>query len=341
MSTHFKAYQGRDFLTAEFPKRDWLIEKLIREGDSVILVGNEKSGKSLFIFQAICSLTTCHPFIDIYTVPKPNRVVYVQLEGEISDSQDRMKRMVKSLDINPDLFTYFFYPPLELEQKQYAQSFAQEVIKQCNLSRKEGEPTVYPDILIIDPIYFAFRGSLSDDEVVREFIGNLRILKDTLKCAIILVHHTHKQKWSVKGEIINEGDEALFGSKFLKAWADHILMFLFDKAANKRSLHCNTQRSGDILKECNLHLVEPDPLYFREDKNEVNKDLFVLNFLQGPEFKEGLSAEEITNALGISRTHFYKSIKQPLAEGMILKLDGQRPIKYAYNWAKHRDKPTP
>ena len=100
--SHFKNYVGSEFLTAEFPKRDWLIENICRKNDSVILVGNEKSGKSLFVFQLLCSLTSCHPFLDIYNVPKALKVVYIQLEGEIADSQDRMKRMIKTIDIVPE-----------------------------------------------------------------------------------------------------------------------------------------------------------------------------------------------------------------------------------------------
>ena len=84
-------------------------------------------------------------------------------------------------------------------------------------------------------------------------------------------------------------------------------------------------------------LIEPDPLYFREDTKQADKDLFVVNLLQKPEFKEGLTYTEITTHLGISVTHFYNSIKKPLAEGIVIKLDDKRPVRYKFNHDKFGD----
>ncbi len=334
--SNFGNYIGSDFLTKEFPKREWLIENICRKNDSVILVGNEKSGKSLFVFQLLCSLTSCHPFLDLYNVPKPLKVVYIQLEGEIADSQDRMKRMIKTLDINSDNFHLRFSAPLNLEEKGFADGLAMDILKNFNpQGRVKDVLLVKPDIVIIDPIYFAFTGSLNEDKDVRAFLGNLRTFKDTLDCAIILVHHTHKTRLNYKGNVIEEGDEALFGSKFLKAWADHILLFLFDQKTKLRTLSCNTQRSGDIIEACELRLIEPEPLYFEKIDKEATKDLLVVDLLKREEFKEGLSVEDIKEKLGLASSSFYRSIKQPLAQGMVIKSE-KRPLKYSYNWSRDK-----
>jgi hypothetical protein len=348
--SNFGLYHGKDFIDLKLPKRDWLVENLIRAGDSVILVGNEKSGKSLFIFQLICSLTSCHPFIDIYNVPRPLRVVYVQLEGELGDSQDRMKRLIKSLDINLDFMHFIFQEPLSLQFKDKMVDFSREIIKHLNPGIEvddEGrivdltKVQLQPDIIIIDPIYFAFTGSLSDDNIVRQFVGNMRIMKDIFNnCAMILVHHTHKTRFDWKGKVINEGDEALFGSKFLKAWADHILMFMYDQTTRKRTMLCNTQRSGDIVKKFDLRLVEPDPLYFKEDKDgdDDNMDLVIVEYLNNKEFRDGLSARDIIEKTDMCRSTFYKSIKRPLAQELVVKLHDTRPIRYVYNFNRNGGK---
>lgn len=336
-NTKFGSYSGVDFLALDLPPREWICQGLLRRNDAAIIVGNEKSGKSLLVFQLICSLTSCHPFLDRYEVTKPCRVVYIQLEGELGDSQERMKRMIKSVDLHPELLTFMFYPPLEMEEKGYSDGLAQTILKTLNPEAKMlKEMTIKPDIVIIDPIYFAFMGSLSDDELVRKFIGNLRVFKDTLNCAVILVHHTHKTRWSIEGQKINEGDEAMFGSKFFKAWADHTLLLNFDPKANTRTLLCNTQRSGDIMKECSLRLIEPDPLYFEQEKCEPipNKDYKLIELLQLPQYKDGLTEKEITDHLGISRQTFYNSRRKPLAEGIIVKGEG-RPAKYRIKESKN------
>ena len=203
------------------------------------------------------------------------------------------------------------------------------------MSRNGWQEVIKPDIVIIDPIYFAFTGSLNEDEDVRAFLGNIRTFKDTLDCAIILVHHTHKTRLNYKGNVIEEGDEALFGSKFLKAWADHILLFMFDQKSKLRTLSCNTQRSGDIIESCELKLNEPEPLYFEKVDKEATKDLLVVDLLKREEFKEGLLVEDIRKKLDLSSSGFYRSIKIPLAQEMIVK-SGTRPLRYSFNWNRDR-----
>lgn len=322
-------------MNLNLPPRNWLIENIIREHDSVILVGNEKSGKSLFIFQLMCSFTTGHPLFDYFNVQRPARVVYIQLEGELNDSQSRMKRMIKTLDINPEYFHLNFLPPQELEQREKVLQLAGVIEKQLN-PKREGD-IIRPDVIIIDPLYFAYMGSLNDDEAVRQFIGNIRILKDRLKCAVILVHHTHKQRFDYTGGKVDEGDEAIFGSKLFKAWADHILLFTFDKETQLRTLACNTQRSGDISKECVLKLIEPDPLYFEriERLGKLDtKDELVLRLLSQTENKNGLTVKQIATLLDAGERTIYASLKKPLASGELYKLDGKRPIRYCYNFDK-------
>ena len=311
--SQFGVYGGEEFLKLELRKRDWLIESLIREKDSAMLVGNEKSGKSLLIFQLICSLTSQHPFIDKYEVMRPCNVSYIQLEGELEDSQDRMKRMLKVLDFEPSRFQLLFLPPIAMEEGHVIKKLIKDLAPHK------------PDIIIIDPIYFALNGSLSDDLAVRRFIGNIRILKDNLECAVILVHHTHKMRMNTKGEVINEGDDATFGSKFLKAYPDHTLLFVYDKNKCIRRLSCDTQRSGDIINATQLKLIEPDPLYFEEINQAPTKEALLLSILM--KSKDGLNIDELMEFMGVSRNTLYNSLKKPLADKVVIKTTG-RPVRY-------------
>jgi len=301
MKSDFGIYSGRDFLAKKLETREFLVENLIREKDSVIIIGHEKAGKSLVTLQLCLSLTSQHPFVDRFNVLKPCKVCYVQLEGELADSQDRVKRMMGAIEFDPDNYTLFFYPPINLEKISEATNLAERL-----------EP-YKPDVVIIDPIYFAMEGSLSDDEAVRKFTGNIRRIKDHLDCAVVLVHHTHKIKLKPNGEPIMEGDEAIFGSKFLKAWPDHILMVSHNKVSDVRKLTCGTQRSGNIIKSVSLKLVCDDPLYFEEieDEKVVNKEKHnkILNMLATEPYGEGATIKEMEEVLGCTRQTVYKSLK--------------------------------
>lgn len=313
---NFGSYSGKEIFDLEFKKKDWLVEGIVREKQSVLFAGSEKSGKSVWIKQLICSLTSQHPMHDRMNVLRPCKVTYIQLEGEIEDTKDRFTRMSKTQDINPELLQVLFLPPLGFEDESKI-GWLESNIRQFHV----------PDVLIIDPLYFAFNGSLSDDEVVRKFIGNLRVLKERLDCAVILVHHTHKTKHDYKGNVIKEGDEAVFGSKFLKAYPDHILLFTYDKRSNTRILSCETQRSGDIVKEARLQLIEPDPLYFQEVNMNPTKEMAILAFLQDSLYVDGLTAEEIMEKTKIGSSTFYRSMKRLLGEGLVIKTR-ERPTRF-------------
>lgn len=327
MSTNFGIYKGDEFLTKQLPKREWLIEGLLKEKDALLWVGQEKSGKTLISMQAfLCCLTTGHPFIDRHRVPKAKKVTYILLEGDLAESQDRVLRLKKQLDIDPDKFVFMFLPRLML-QKEDGQYGLQHMISEIKKLNSH-------EVVVIDPLYRAFCGSLIDDNIVRELVTNFDKLKDALDCALVIVHHTHKKKFDIRGKAITEGDEATFGSVWIKAWASQIVMQTFDQPSGLRSLYCQTQRGGDIMKECNLKLVQPDPLYFMEDLSAVevekNYSIAIVELLAKPENAEGLVVGDIKDTLKITDTNFYASIKQPLAERKVLKTSS-RPVKYYYN----------
>jgi archaellum biogenesis ATPase FlaH len=329
-------YTGNDFLNKQLPKREWLIEGLLKEKDALLWVGQEKSGKTLFSMQAfICCLTTGHPLIDKHIIPKPKKVTYILLEGDLAESQDRVHRLQKQLDIDPNNFCFMFLPRLMLhkEDGQYGLQHLISEIKKMNCH----------EVVIIDPLYRAFCGSLNDDNVVRDVVSNFDRLKDALNCALVIIHHTHKKKFDIRGKVITEGDEATFGSVWIKAWASQIVMQTYDQTTKLRSFYCQTQRGGDIIKNCNLKLIQPDPLYFMEDMAEVPNDenysIAIIDLLKKPEYKTGLNPEEIKGLLHITKNGFYNSIKQPIAQGYILKSDPtKRPVKYLYNYEKDSKK---
>lgn len=311
----FKSYGGKEFMAAEFPKRPWLIESLMRELDTVLLVGQEKAGKSLIAKQIICSLTSGHPFLDKFKVVKQSRVTYVQLEGEIADTQDNFRKMLQSIDFEPSLFQLIYCNSLALEDGKDVLALLAEIQK-CHK----------PDVLIIDPLYMAMRGSLIEDVPVREFWGSIRKLKGVLGCSVIIIHHAHKLKFTRDGRPIEEGDGATYGSAFLKAYPDNTFFLAHNKKDGTRVFSCQTQRKGDIEKSIRLNLVQPDPLYFEESEQQGATDEgAILRLLQ--EHPEGMPREEIETKLKMSSSGFFRGIKKM---GTLVEKKG-RPAMYRIN----------
>lgn len=316
----FGIYRGDQFLGLNIKPKNFIIEKILREKDTLLFVGDEKAGKSLFISQMFCSLTSGHPFLDKYHVSQPTKVTYIQLEGELAESQDRIKRLMKYTEFAPELFQIMFLGPLNLESEE----ITKWVIKKSEDFK--------PEVLIIDPLYQAMVGSLSDDTSVRKFIGNIRRMKDKLDCSVIIVHHTHKMRRDGQGFAISEGDEATFGSRFLKAYPDHTILLSFDKASGIRTMTCSTQRTGDIEKNIRLRLIEPDPLYFEEiiDGEDVGRTgIEIIALIE----KEPLTREEVEQRLKISKRTFFRTLKKI---GHRLIKSSTRPTVYSIECQKDR-----
>lgn len=314
---NFGVYRGQDFMKFDFAPKEYLVDSLISRGDSVFLVGAPKSGKSLFVKQLICSLTSGHPFLEKFEVLKPTSVLYVQLEGEPNETKDRFEKMSKKIDFDNTKLTIFYSDPMRLESEEGLKDFYSEV---------DIAGTQF-DCIIMDGLYLSFSGSLSDDECVRKVLGNFRRIKHRYNSTMIVVHHTHKTKFTADGDVLMEGDESIFGSQFLRAWPDHVFIISHDKKSDLRHLSCLTQRSGQIERDIKMRLIQPDPLYF-ETLDEAPEGIVletakrsIVSFLENS-IPNSARAKEIMAALGIPKSTFFYVSKELIRDKKIYK-DGK------------------
>jgi hypothetical protein len=323
-----ETYSGEDFFKAEFLKREFLIDKIMRERDSMLIVGGEKAGKSILTQQLVFSLTSgTQLFLDEYEVLRPCHVVYVQGEGDKADTQKRFRSMRKNLEFDESNFTLVYAKNnLGLEIAENMKDLEGEILNK--IVDKE------VCVIIFDPLYFCFNGSISDDLMVRKFLGNIRELKEKFNCAIIIVHHTHKLKFDMKGKVVEEGDEAIFGSGALKWFPDHLVLFSYNKNTGIRTFQCNTQRSGDIVRYIDLRLNQPDPLYLTKAEHQIHADQkmihdkshLIVQILQAN--PEGLTVKQIYEGGGFGKATFYRDVKKLLVSGQVTKHEELRPVIY-------------
>ena len=313
----FGVYRGEDFMGFQFAPKNYLIEGMINEGDSVLFIGGPKAGKSLFVKQMICSLTSGHPFLEKFEVLRPCSVLYIQLEGEALDTQARFHKMQKKVEMDAHRLTLFYSDPMRLESDEGYH----------DLIRELDSAALQYDVIIIDGLYLSFNGSLSDDECVRKVLGNFRRLKHRYNSTLIVVHHTHKTRFNKDGDLVVEGDEAVFGSQFLRAWPDHLMMLAHEKKSDLRHLTCVTQRSGTIEKDLKMRLIQPDPLYF-ETLDDVPEGIVlekaktsIVNYLNAC-VPSCARATEIIKALDIPKSTFFYVSKELIRDKKIFK-DGK------------------
>ena len=136
----------------------------------------------------------------------------------------------------------------------------------------------------------------------------MAILQNEYDCAILLVHHLTKPSYDPStGKKRERGDFDGFGSVFLSAAVDHV--FRLEKLtkeegeANDRILKCNTQRSGEIVNNLRLRLIEPDPLYF-ETVSLYEKESHIITELIKVS-KDGISIGNLIKKSSLGRSVVY------------------------------------
>lgn len=91
-----------------YPIREWLVEGILRPDDVALLVGRQKSGKSLLALQLAVSLATGADFLG-HRASKPRKVLYLDFENKPPDLQDRLHKMFG--DAAKDIEHLRFYCP--------------------------------------------------------------------------------------------------------------------------------------------------------------------------------------------------------------------------------------
>lgn len=289
-------------------ENNYLIDKFLWEGQVAMLLAKEKVGKSILSKQMICALTSGEALFDEYDVAKKCTVCYLQLEGDRGETKSRFTRMAKGVDVGTENFYWRFYDKLHLDKQRDAELLTKEIY----------EAEIHPDVIFIDPVYMACSGSLSNDEVVRSMIGNIRGLQKTFNCAIILVHHEHRGVKDKNGREVDEGDNAIMGSFAFKAFVSHVIRVTKNKKTEIRTLKCDTQRNGGVESEVKLELHE-NPLMYKKQLGEIPKGLaeevykFILNK------KDGASAVDFITTFGSNPSSVGRAITALKKNGRIRK----------------------
>ena len=241
-SLHGK-YLATDLLALDLKGGTPLIDGLLWEQDTVMLVGKEKSGKSILGMQMACALTAGHPFLGQFEVPHPVYVAYLQAEGKLYNTKSNLERMLRAVPCDPVKLCFFYYPSIALD----VEADLIQVKAQLDSWHR-------PEVLIIDPLYMAMAGDMIDNQDARRMVAALRQLAENYHATLLIIHHAHRPLYDKKsGQIKEEGDDSIFGSFVWKAFPDNV--FLLQKRAGKvRQFLAETQRMDKSPTELTLTL---------------------------------------------------------------------------------------
>lgn len=228
-----------------------IIENILYEHDVVCISSRPGTGKSILVKQLLFNLTTGKPFLGTYEIPKACNVLYVQTEGDRSETIERVDNMKKGVEVDDTKWAHINQSGIIIN--------SDAGINELLLMAKR--PELHYDVIIIDPLYTTVRGSMLSDEVATGWVRNARKLKGVYGAAIIVLHHDHKDAYSSDGIAIDRKKDNIFGSVFWAAFFNHNFKL---RKSKKGTFYFESgkQRSGKIVDCIEMKLVEPVPLMF-------------------------------------------------------------------------------
>ena len=320
MSLPSGLYSGQDFLSQDFPTSSVIVENFLWQGDHNLLIGKEKSGKSLLGLQLLCALTSGEPLFGLLHVPEPKTVLYCQGEGKLPDTRHNLDRMLSVLPCDRSRFAIAYFPALPLDTEEGFALLCQHI-----------DAWGKPDVLILDPLYMFMRGDLIENEDARRMVANLRRLGMKYSGLTLLIFHHAHRPIRKEGRILEEGDDSLFGSFVWKAYPDNVyLLEKLTKAISdkRRRLACDTQRMAQVIPSVNLLLEDSNALYYRlaEEKPGVHAKL-----LEAFHSLNGLpqSLRWFVDQSGYTQPAVWHSLNHYVEAGQAYRTD-ERPNQWGY-----------
>lgn len=303
-------YTAQELLTLELKGGTPLIEGLLWEQDTVVLVGKEKSGKSIFGLQLACALTSAHPFLGQFEVPKSVPVAMIQAEGKLYNTKSNLERMTRVIPCDQTKLCFFYYPSIALDHPADVEYLIQQI-----------DSWQRPEVIILDPLYMAMAGDLIDNQDARRMVANLRELAERYQATFIIIHHTHRAVFDrASGRVVEEGDDSIFGSFVWKAYPDNV--FLLQKRTGKtRQFVGDTQRMDKTPTEMKLTLigsgVEQDALYFALETQERSTPTVLLEHIPLQNSQQGITSAELVKLKGLSRMTTWRYLNDLKSRGLV------------------------
>lgn len=217
-----------------------IIEEFLYEQKTVLVSADTGVGKSTLIGQMAVALSSGTRLFSYLRIPRPRNVAYLQLEGSLDESLERMSFMEGELPINCDNLLWDV-PMLDCRDS---------VSVHRTLDRLRGWNRQI-DVIILDPIYMAVgEEDLAKNVIAGYLVRFIDSLRRVFNCSVVLVHHTKKAQYaSNTGKKIDEQDP-FYGSGRIKWYVD--AAYCVSQIEGGVVLSCKKSRAGNVFSELKL-----------------------------------------------------------------------------------------
>jgi DNA-binding MarR family transcriptional regulator len=294
-------YTTMEFLKAEFPAPEHLVEGLIPRGGSVLIVALPHRMKSWFTTSLAYASSVAGTALGMLEVRKPVRTLLVQVEDFPGQVQARITQLLRTRafgEINPANVDIMPRCGFNLPDETWYQRLLQKVTD------------FGADHVIMDVVRRIFRGDINSPKDTALFLEHIDRLREATNCAVTLVHHENKKD----AEIMT----AAAGSYNLPGWANVMIQFK-RKTQEAHVTHVEIEVDNKLA-------VSPEPM--RMVLNLLSESPVVVELLEdGVGLEDALdrlgtewTVRDLAEALGIHKSNAHRRVKKWEAAGRVQKI---------------------
>lgn len=301
------AIDAVNFVNKELEKKESIIEGGILPQNSIAIVGGiSKIGKSILVSNMAVQMATAKPFLQ-FNIPKPKKVIYLQAEISEQSMQNRLRKMLDSIDydIEPDMLFI-------VNRKNIKLNNPKDLRMVENLIKSKSA-----DVLIIDPLYKFHSGDENKVNDMTRFFDRIDWLVAQNNISIVLVHHFGKPQEG------RDGATQFRGSSAIVDYGDSYLMLRRKSRDESRDyMKLSFELRNDEEPDTMILYRNSDTLWYEVQGVEGNKKVNVHDCIACLEEMGGITKskeklmEKIKERTGASE----KTIKGALKEAERLKM---------------------
>ncbi len=171
---------AEDYASELPPKHDPIVAELFDTGDKCLLVGSSKARKSFATLQLAVAVATGDGRSLGLDIPKPRRVLALQLENKGEHSHRRLWRMARALGVKHGALEGWLY---------LVNGRGQRITIERIIATAKHHAV---DLVVVDPIYKLIAGDENSSEVVANLLAGFDRIATEAGAAVLYVHHERK-----------------------------------------------------------------------------------------------------------------------------------------------------
>lgn len=226
---------------------------LLHQSGRVLFGGSWKVGKTRLTTQLVQALADGKPWLGLFRVPKPQRVLVVDLDNLPADHQDLYDGWA---DRNQNVIHWLPQQDLWIDRPTDFARLQEQI--ECHR----------PDVILYDCYYRLVSFSENDEEAVKTlFLPRLNRLTQENGVAHILIHHMRKPSKDYKGKAIEQDAADIGGHRSLMNWSYSILA-LVEPVPNRLKLKLQLRK--DRIDDLDLTRNPEDGYFSVTDPGQVS-----------------------------------------------------------------------